>query len=69
MDLESDNDKTIEFSKKVIEALKNKVKEHNAFNKKKLNIGQVKNIYRKAGFRHLNSEKTAGQWEIGRAHV
>lgn len=64
MDLASDNDETIEFSKRVIEALKNKVKEHNTSNKKKLNLSQVKSIYRKAGFCHLNSDKSAGQWAM-----
>lgn len=64
MDLAPDNDKTIEFSKKVIETLKNKVKEHNAFSKKKLNLSQIKSIYRKYGFCHLNSDKSAGQWAM-----
>lgn len=36
------SDKAIDFSKKIIEALKNKVKEHNAKYSKKVTLGQLK---------------------------
>jgi len=42
------SDKAIDFSKKVIEALKNnKVKEHNSKYSKKVTLGQLKKVFRR----------------------
>ena len=40
------NDKAIEFSKKILETLQAKVKEHNSENTKKVTFAQVKKVYR-----------------------
>ena len=65
-------DKAIEFSKKVIEALKNKVKEHNSKNKKKVSLGQLKKVYRRGAGAFSSSHrpgKTRGQWAIARVNM
>lgn len=41
------SDKGIEFSKKVIEGLKNKVKLHNSKHSKKVTLGQLKKVFRR----------------------
>lgn len=65
-------DKAIEFSKKVIEALKNKVKEHNSKNKKKVTLGQLKKVYRRGAGAFSSSHrpgKTRGQWAMARVNM
>jgi hypothetical protein len=66
------SDKAIEFSKKVIEALKNKVKEHNSRNKKKVTLGQLKKVYRRGAGAFSSSHrpgKTRGQWAMARVNM
>lgn len=65
-------DKAIEFSKKVVEALKNKVKEHNSKNKKKVTLGQLKKVYRRGAGAFSSSHrpgKTRGQWAMARVNM
>ena len=66
------SDKAIEFSKKVIDALKNKVKEHNSKNKKKVSLGQLKKVYRRGAGAFSSSHrpgKTRGQWAMARVNM
>ena len=66
------SDRAIDFSKKVIEALKNKVKEHNSKNKKKVTLGQLKKIYRRGAGAFSSSHrpgKTRGQWAMARVNM
>jgi hypothetical protein len=66
------NDKAIEFSKKVIEGLKNKVKEHNSKSKKKVTLGQLKKVYRRGAGAFSSSHrpgKTRGQWAMARVNM
>lgn len=65
-------DKSIDFSKKVVEALKNKVKEHNSKNKKKVTLGQLKKVYRRGAGAFSSSHrpgKTRGQWAMARVNM
>ena len=65
-------DKGIEFSKKVIEALKNKVKEHNSKNKKKVTLNQLKKVYRRGAGAFSSSHrpgKSRGQWAMARVNM
>ena len=66
------SDNAIEFSKKIIEALKNKVKEHNGNNKKKVTLGQLKKVYRRGAGAFSSSHrqgKTRGQWAMARGSL
>lgn len=66
------SDKAIEFSKKVIEALKNKVKEHNSKYSKKVTLGQLKKVYRRGAGAFSSSHrpgKTRGQWALARVNM
>lgn len=68
----SKTDKAIDFSKKVVEALKNKVKEHNSKNKKKVTLGQLKKVYRRGAGAFSSSHrpgKTRGQWAMARVNM
>ena len=51
----------ISFSNKVVEALKNKVKEHNAKHSRKVSLSQLKKVYRPG--------KTRGQWAMARVNM
>jgi hypothetical protein len=65
-------DKAIDFSKKVIEALKNKAKEHNSKNKKKVTLAQLKKVYRRGAGAFSSSHrpgKTRGQWAMARVNM
>jgi hypothetical protein len=66
------SDKAIEFSKKVIEALQNKVKEHNSKNKKKVTLGQLKKVFRR-GAGAFSSSHRPGQsrtsWALARVNM
>ena len=66
------SDKAIDFSKKVIETLKNKAKEHNSKNKKKVTLGQLKKVYRRGAGAFSSSHrpgKTRGQWAMARVNM
>ena len=68
----TNSDKAIDFSKKVIEALKNKVKEHNSRNKKKVTLSQLKKVYRRGAGAFSSSHrpgKTRGQWAMARVNM
>jgi hypothetical protein len=66
------SDKAIEFSKKVIEALKNKVKEHNSKSKKKVTLAQLKKVFRR-GAGAFSSSHRPGQsrvsWAMARVNM
>ena len=65
-------DKGIEYSKKVIEALKNKVKEHNSKNKKKVTLGQLKKVFRRGAGAFSSSHRpgmTRVGWSMARVNM
>ena len=66
------SDKAIEFSKKIIEALINKAKEHNSKNKKKVTLGQLKKVFRR-GAGAFSSSHRPGQsrvsWSMARVNT
>lgn len=62
----------ISFSNKVIEALKNKVKEHNSKHSRKVSLSQLKKIYRRGAGAFSSSHrpgKTRGQWAMARVNM
>lgn len=62
----------ISFSKKVIEALKNKVKEHNSKHSRKVSLSQLKKVYRRGAGAFSSSHrpgKTRGQWAMARVNM
>tara|TARA_R100001509_G_scaffold70611_1_gene39324 strand:- start:178 stop:1158 length:981 start_codon:yes stop_codon:yes gene_type:complete len=62
----------ITFSEKVITALKNKVKEHNAKYSKKVTLGQLKKVYRRGAGAFSSSHrpgKSRGQWSMARVNT
>jgi hypothetical protein len=64
--------KEITFSEKVVQALKNKVKEHNAKYSKKVTLGQLKKVYRRGAGAFSSSHrpnKTRGQWAMARVNT
>lgn len=66
------SDKAIDFSKKVVEALKNKVKEHNSKYSKKVSLSQLKKVYRRGAGAFSSSHrpgKTRGQWAMARVNM
>jgi hypothetical protein len=67
-----DGGKKITFSEKVVTALKNKVKEHNDKNSKKVSLTQLKKIYRRGAGAFSSSHrpgKTRGQWAMARVNM
>ena len=58
------NDRTVEFSKKILAALQNKVKSHNSENNKKVNLNQVKKVYR-----NTPSDKNFNQLALARVNM
>ncbi len=63
---------SITFSDKIITSLKNKVKEHNEKNSKKVTLGQLKKIYRRGAGAFSSSHrpgKTRGQWAMARVNM
>jgi hypothetical protein len=65
-------DKGIEYSKKVIEALKNKVKEHNSKYSKKVTLSQLKKVYRRGAGAFSSSHRpgmTRGGWSMARVNM
>ena len=66
------SDKGIDFSKKVVEALKNKVKEHNSKYSKKVTLGQLKKVYRRGAGAFSSSHRpgmTRGGWAMARVNM
>jgi len=66
------SDKAIEFSKKVVEALKSKVKEHNAKYSKKVTLGQLKKVYRRGAGAFSSSHRpgmSRGGWAMARVNM
>ena len=64
--------KKINFSEKVVTALKNKVKEHNEKYSKKVSLTQLKKIYRRGAGAFSSSHrpgKTRGQWAMARVNM
>ena len=64
--------KSITFSEKVINSLKNKVKEHNEKHSKKVTLAQLKKIYRRGAGAFSSSHrpgKTRGQWAMARVNM
>ncbi len=62
----------ISFSKKVIEALQNKVREHNSKNSRKVSLSQLKKVYRRGAGAFSASHrpgKTRGQWAMARVNM
>ena len=62
----------ISFSKKVIEALKNKVREHNSKHSRKVSLSQLKKVYRRGAGAFSSSHrpgKTRGQWAMARVNM
>lgn len=62
----------ITFSNKVIESLKNKVKEHNSKNSRKVTLNQLKKVYRRGAGAFSSSHrpgKTRGQWALARVNM
>lgn len=66
------SEKSIEFSAKVVEALKSKVKEHNSKHSKKVSLTQLKKVYRRGAGAFSTSHrpgKTRGQWAMARVNM
>ena len=64
--------KEITFSEKVVQALKNKVQEHNSKYSKKVTLGQLKKVYRRGSGAFSSSHrpnKTRGQWAMARVNT
>lgn len=62
----------ISFSNKVVEALKNKVKEHNSKHSRKVTLSQLKKVYRRGAGAFSSSHrpgKTRGQWAMARVNM
>tara|TARA_R110002012_G_scaffold32739_1_gene96300 strand:- start:298 stop:1278 length:981 start_codon:yes stop_codon:yes gene_type:complete len=62
----------ITFSEKIVTALKNKVKEHNSKYSKKVNLGQLKKVYRRGSGAFSSSHrpgKSRGQWAMARVNT
>jgi hypothetical protein len=62
----------ITFSRKVIEALSNKVKEHNSKSSRKVTLNQLKKVYRRGAGAFSSSHrpgKTRGQWALARVNM
>lgn len=65
-------DSAISFSAKVVEALKNKVKEHNSKHSRKVTLSQLKKVYRRGAGAFSSSHrpgKTRGQWAMARVNM
>ena len=63
---------SITFSAQVTQALKNKVKEHNAKYSKKVTLSQLKKVYRRGAGAFSQSHrpgKTRGQWAMARVNM
>ena len=66
------SDKAIEFSAKVVEMLKNKVKNHNAKHSRKVSLTQLKKVYRRGAGAFSSSHRpgmTRGGWAAARVNM
>lgn len=66
------SDKAIEFSAKVVEMLKNKVKNHNSKHSRKVNLTQLKKVYRRGAGAFSSSHRpgmTRGGWSAARVNM
>ena len=66
------SDNAISFSNKVVEALKNKVKDHNAKQSRKVSLSQLKKVYRRGAGAFSSSHRpgmTRGQWAMARVNM
>ena len=66
------SDAAITFSKKVTDALKNKVKEHNSKSKKKVTLSQLKKVYRRGAGAFSSSHRPGqnrGSWAMARVNM
>jgi hypothetical protein len=66
------SDNAISFSNKVVEALKNKVREHNSKHSRKVTLSQLKKVYRRGAGAFSSSHRpgmTRGQWAIARVNM
>lgn len=66
------SDKAINFSKKIVEALKNKVKEHNAKYSKKVTLGQLKKVFRRGAGAFSSSHRPGMSrtgWGLARVNM
>lgn len=61
----SKNDKTIEYSKKILEILKAECKEHNSNNSKKVTFSQLKKVYRNSE----SMEKGFNEFALARVNM
>lgn len=62
----------ISFSKKVIDALKNKVRDHNASHSRKVSLSQLKKVYRRGAGAFSSSHRpgmTRGGWAMARVNM
>lgn len=62
----------IDFSAKVVESLKNKVKEHNSKHSRKVSLSQLKKVYRRGAGAFSTSHRpgmTRGQWAMARVNM
>lgn len=62
----------ISFSAKIVEALKNKVREHNSKHSRKVTLSQLKKVYRRGAGAFSSSHrpgKTRGQWAMARVNM
>ena len=62
----------ITFSEKVTQSLKNKVKEHNEKNSRKVTLSQLKKVYRRGAGAFSSSHrpgKSRGQWAMARVNT
>ena len=66
------SDNAISFSNKVVEALKNKVREHNSKHSRKVTLSQLKKVYRRGAGAFSSSHRpgmTRGQWAMARVNM
>ena len=66
------NGPAINFSEKVVKALRNKVKEHNAKHSKKVTLGQLKKVYRRGAGAFSQSHRpnmSRGGWAMARVNM
>jgi len=61
-------DQSIQFSLRVIQALKSKVKEYNSKNSQKVTLAQLKEVY-KNGSEYSVKDKTSGELAIARVNM
>jgi hypothetical protein len=69
---ETSSEKSIQFSKKIIETLKSKVKEHNSKYSKKVTLNQLKKVFRRGAGAFSSSHrpgKTRVQWAMARVNM